>query len=211
MISGEKEAKAFVAERCSDEGLAKLENYVAALVDENSRQNLVAQASLDQIWQRHIADSAQLLEFVPCGTSPWLDLGSGPGLPGLVLAIMRPDEQFVLIESRKRRVEFLQHVKLILDLRNVAVEGKKIERVENLKVSVITARAFAPLPRLIDLSARFSTEDTLWVLPKGRSAEQDLVELSVNLQKMFHVEQSLTDPDAKILVGRIAQEKRARA
>ena len=211
MIANESDAKAYVAERCHDEAIARLDSYVAALVEENLHQNLISRASVEQIWQRHIADSAQLLDHVPGGTTPWLDLGSGPGLPGLVLAILRPDEQFVLVESRKRRVEFLQTVRAQLNLANVTIEGARLEGIDTFVAGVITARAFAPLPRLIELSSRFSTDDTIWVLPKGRSAEQELAALPKNQRKMFHVEQSRTDPEAKILVGRLVQRKGKRA
>ena len=211
MISSESDAKAYVAERCSAEAMVKLENFVAALIEENSHQNLISRNSVEHIWQRHIADSAQLLDHVPRETSPWLDLGSGPGLPGIVLAIMRPDDKFTLVESRKRRVEFLQAVSARLELANVTIEGARLEGIDTFVAGTITARAFAPLPRLIELSSRFSTADTIWVLPKGRSAEQELAALPKNQRKMFHVEHSRTDPEAKILVGQNVQRKRNRA
>lgn len=184
-----------------------LDAYVAALRTENARQNLVSAQSLEEVWQRHIADSAQLLDHVPRGTSPWLDLGSGPGLPGLVLAIMCPQCEFVLVESRKRRIEFLQRVSEDLELNNVRIEGSRLEQVATFPAAAITARAFAPLPRLIDLSERFSTADTCWVLPKGRSAAQELAELPRRLRPMFHMERSQTDPEAGIIVGQLAGEK----
>ena len=89
-----------------------------------------------------------------------------------------------------------------LDLQDCRVEGARLESVEAFPAGTISARAFAPLDRLLALSARFSTKDTFWVLPKGRSASQEVKDLPKNHGKMFHVEQSLTDQDAGIVVGR---------
>lgn len=203
MIESEEAGRQYVADRCDDESLLTLEKYVTALKAENQRQNLVSAASLDSVWSRHIADSAQLLNFVPRGTLPVLDLGSGPGLPGLVIAAMRPDQTVVLVESRRKRVEFLQEMAALLELRNCRVEGRRLEQVGAFPAGAITARAFAPLGRLLELSERFSTADTLWVLPKGRSAAQELADMPTAQRSLFHVEQSITDPAAGILVGKL--------
>ncbi|MBD3729862.1 MAG: 16S rRNA (guanine(527)-N(7))-methyltransferase RsmG [Sphingomonadales bacterium] len=205
MIATEQEARQFVAELCDAGAMERLEVFVAALREENERQNLVAAATLDIAWQRHIADSAQLLAHVPRETAgPWLDLGTGAGLPGLVIAAMRPDMPVKLVESRKRRVEWLETIRMRLKLPHCEVIGSRLELVESFPASVISARAFAPLPRLLDLSARFSTSDTLWLLPKGRSAAQELSELPNRMRGMFHVEHSQTDAEAGIIVGRLA-------
>lgn len=211
MIATESEARAFVAERCDAAALERLERFTAALREENERQNLVAKASLDMIWQRHFADSAQLLDHVPRETSgPWLDLGTGAGLPGLVIAGMRPEWSVVLVESRRKRIEWLERMRTELGLAQCRVEGKRLELVDSFESGVISARAFAPLPRLLDLSARFSTARTHWVLPKGRSATQELQELPRRFRKSFHVEHSQTDPEAGIIVGRLAKEAKAK-
>ena len=100
MIASETEARQFCAERTDATGLARLERFAALLAEENRRQNLVSAGSLDSVWQRHFADSLQLLDHVPRETGPWLDLGSGAGFPGVVLALARPAEAVVLGESR---------------------------------------------------------------------------------------------------------------
>ena len=107
MIANEAEARRFCAERTDSEGLGRLERLSVLLGEENERQNLVSASSLASVWQRHFADSLQLLDHVPRGTSPWLDLGTGAGFPGLALAAANPDSSFVLVESRKRRVDWL--------------------------------------------------------------------------------------------------------
>jgi 16S rRNA (guanine527-N7)-methyltransferase len=192
---------------CDDAAMARLEQLVALLTQENERQNLVSAASLGEVWRRHIADSAQLLNHVPRETtSPWLDLGTGAGFPGLVIAALRPECEMLMVESRGRRINWLEEARIALGLKAAKVIGAPLEKFESRKVRVISARAFAPLDKLLDLSARFSTSDTIWLLPKGRSAPQELQELA-GWSHMFHVEQSLTDPDAGVIVGRLAGKK----
>lgn len=202
ILSTEQTARAYVAEQADDAAIARLERLIGALHKENGRQNLVARATLEHIWQRHIADSAQLLAHVPRETGAWLDLGSGAGFPGLVIAMIRPEIRVFLVESRNKRIEWLSRQAAELGLSNCSVLGKRAESVDSFPAGVISARAFAPLPRLIELSARFSTERTCWVLPKGRSAAQEVAVLPKDQRKMFHVEQSLTDAEAGIIVGR---------
>jgi 16S rRNA (guanine527-N7)-methyltransferase len=209
-VETEAEARAFVSELAQDLGspdaMARLDRYAALLLEENQRQNLISKASEAQLWRRHIADSAQLLRFVPRETlggaaqGPWLDLGSGPGLPGLVIAAICPQMPVVMVESRARRVEFLQACIAALALPKARVIGERLERVTPFPARAISARAFAPLESLLSLSAPFSTATTRYVLPKGRSAAHELASLRPAIRKMFHVEQSLTDQDAGIIL-----------
>ena len=201
MIESEDTARAFCAERTDAAGMERLDRFAMLLGEENEQQNLVSAASLTTVWQRHFADSLQLLDHVSRGTGAWLDLGSGAGIPGLVLACAQPDTAIMLVESRKRRVEWLIRAAAELGLANCRVLGSRLETVETVPVRVITARAFAPLGKLLHLSARFSTRDTTWLLPKGRSAAQELAEQPPGVRAMFHVEQSRTDPEGGILLG----------
>jgi 16S rRNA (guanine527-N7)-methyltransferase len=178
----------------------RLDRFAAMLVEENERQNLIAGSTIPSLWVRHIADSAQLLALDPARDGLWVDLGSGPGLPGLVVAILS-ERPMLLVESRRRRCEFLRGVAANLDLTHVGVAELPLERVETRAAATISARAFAPLDRLIALSTRFSTESTRWLLPKGRNAVKELALLPQPWQRMFHVEQSRTDAESRILVG----------
>jgi 16S rRNA (guanine527-N7)-methyltransferase len=198
---GEEGARTFCAELTDAEGLARLDRLAAMLVDENGRQNLVAKASEGAIWLRHLADSAQLLRHVSCEAAPWLDLGTGAGFPGLVIAAMRPGLEIVLVESRKKRVDWLERAAAELGLGKCRVEGRRLEHVDSFPATTISARAFAPLPKLFALSARFSTQDTQWLLPKGRSAVHEVTSLPAKVAQMFHVEHSVTDAEAGIVVG----------
>jgi 16S rRNA (guanine527-N7)-methyltransferase len=208
VITDEVSAKAYVAEHCDTEAMQKIERFIELLIAENAQQNLVAKQSLDIVWQRHIADSAQLLEHVPRETGLWLDLGTGAGLPGLIIAIMRPTWRIKLVESRRRRIEWLERLVGEFFLENCEVLGSRLELVESVPASVISARAFAPLRNILDLSSRFSTRDTVWLLPKGRSAAQELEALPVRHKKLFHVEQSITDEESGIIVGKLGKIRR---
>jgi len=204
VLLDETSARAFVEGLTDAAGMLRLEALSAALINENQRQNLISRPSEAQMWVRHIADSAQLLHLVPRETPsrPWLDLGTGAGFPGLVIAALRPEWKIVLVESRARRVEWLEHMVRELDLGNCRVEGRRLELVEPFKASVISARAFAPLEKLLSLSAPFSTKATTYLLPKGRSAAQELQAMPRKIRGMFHVEQSLTDDEAGIIVSK---------
>ena len=202
MIEAEADARSYCKGVVGDGAFGLLEQFVRLLRVESERQNLVASASLGEVWRRHVADSLQLLRHVPRGTGEWLDLGSGAGFPGLVVAIAEPERPVILIESRRLRAEWLHFAAEELDLRNALVLECRVEKANCSAASVISARAFAPLEKLLRLSARFSTPHTAWVLPKGRSAREELRGQSRQIQRMFHVEPSLTDGEAGILIGR---------
>ncbi|MEO0462587.1 MAG: 16S rRNA (guanine(527)-N(7))-methyltransferase RsmG [Pseudomonadota bacterium] len=204
----EKQARSFVAELCDAAAMERLERFCAILLEENARQNLISKGSVDSLWLRHIADSAQLLSHVPRETfeqqsnsDPWLDLGTGAGFPGVVIAALRPKWPVRLVESRIRRVEFLQRAIVDLELLHCTVLGDRLERIEPFCASVISARAFAPLEKLLRLSAPFSTKATRYILPKGRSAAQELSGQKKPIRTKFHVKHSLTDPEAGIIVS----------
>lgn len=203
----EVDVRAWLADRldASPVAIERLAQMVAMLAEENRRQNLVAKASLAVAWVRHVLDSAQLLavprEKVPDGS--WLDLGTGAGFPGLVVAALQPERMVTLVDSRRLRTEWLERCARALGLERVRVVLARVEDLPLQTHAVISARAFAPLERLLSLSARFSTPETLWLLPKGAKARQELAELPASWQHLFHVEQSLTDPEAGIIAGRL--------
>jgi 16S rRNA (guanine527-N7)-methyltransferase len=189
------------------ETLGKLRAFVHFLSAENERQNLISKVSLPQIWSRHIYDSAQLLRFAPEGSSDWLDLGSGAGFPGLVIAALRQGP-VTLVESRRLRVDFLRRAASVLGVEDrVEIVCAPVERVETRPFGVITARAFAPLDRLLTLGERFSTVKTRWILPKGRKAQSELDAARSSWQGSFRLEPSLTDPEAGIIVAEQVRRK----
>lgn len=207
----EPEAQAWLREHfdVSRETGERLEAFIAFLRREAQSQNLVSASTLDQIWNRHIVDSAQLLTLLPEAETQgdWLDLGSGAGFPGIVVAILS-GFKVTLVESRGRRIDYLQRAIELLDLTaQVVVAGMPLERLETAPYSVISARAFAPLPRLFELSARFSTDKTLWLLPKGRIAAKEWAEVQPFWNGDFCILDSVTDADAGILVGRLTGKR----
>ena len=200
----EDEAKSWLAAAfdVSRETQERLEAFIAFLRTEAELQNLISAATLNQIWARHIVDSAQLLKFAP-EDGDWLDLGSGAGFPGLIVPMLS-GHRVVLVESRAKRIDFLERAITMLAMEDVAVvAGMPLERLETAPYSVISARAFAPLPRLLDLSYRFSTDNTMWLLPKGRNAVNELQDVSDRWNLEFTVEPSITDSEAGILTGRV--------
>lgn len=210
-MNTEEEARAWVAAKFNvpRETMARLDAFAAFLNEENLRQNLVSAASLDFLWTRHIADSAQLLNWSTDPAAPWLDLGSGAGFPGLIVAALRGGP-ITLVEERRLRVDFLLRAAALLEV-DVEIIQSRVERVEARPCATISARAFAPLGRLLELGARFSTEKTIWILPKGRNAQSELDAIETTWQGDLRLEPSLTDPDARIIVATGVSRRKARS
>lgn len=183
----------------SRETFALLESYVAHLKTANHDQNLIAESTLASIWERHILDSAQLVRFEPRTGASWVDIGSGAGFPGLGIAALT-EGPMTLVEPRRLRAEFLQETVDALALSNrVSVLATKIENVRG-PFDVITARAVAPLGRLLGMAIHLAHKGTIWALPKGRNANSELAEAQRSWQCEVRSEASCTDPDATVLV-----------
>lgn len=188
------------AARCdvSRETFGKLERFAALIVEGNQNQNLVAPASIPDLWDRHILDGAQLLGLAGRAGS-WCDIGSGPGLPGLVVAILG-GLPMTLIEPRRLRADFLKFAIDRLELHHVAVEQRKVERVTG-KYDHITARAVAPLDRLFTMAGHLAHDGTRWVLPKGESVKSELDEARRTWQGSFQLVPSQTHEKAAIVIA----------
>lgn len=182
----------------------RLRHLIALVLEEADRQNLISAGSRAAIWNRHIVDSAQLL-VLPALTAAqeglWVDLGTGAGFPGLAVACLR-STPMALVEVRPLRVAFLQRAVRELGLAHVSVVGSKVEKVSLPQpASIISARAYAPLDRLLASAHHLADENTVWLLPKGRHGEKELAIARTQWQAVFHVEQSLTDPDSVIITA----------
>jgi 16S rRNA (guanine527-N7)-methyltransferase len=191
----------------SRETIARLELIAARVREEAQRQNLVSAATIDDLWQRHIVDSVQLLRYAD-GT-PWLDLGTGAGFPGLVIAAFDLGP-VILCEERRLRHEFLSAIVAELALAHVTVAGSRLEMLPTQPVATISARAFAPLDKIFRLGHRFSTENTRWILPKGRSAREDLASARAAWQCDARLEPSVTNPESAIVIADHVRMKTAR-
>jgi len=186
----------------SRETMADLEAFSALVIKWNAKINLIARGTTESIWDRHIVDSAQLYQFAPNGYQKWVDIGSGGGFPGIVMAIMGKSQQkganFVLIESDQRKAAFLRTVARELVL-PVQVMAQRIESAEAQGADVVSARALAPLSGLIPLVLRHLCADGTSLLHKGRQAGNEIAD--VKKIWLFDLEEypSITDPEARIL------------
>lgn len=180
----------------SRETYGKVERYVALLLDEADRQNLISPTTREDVWERHIVDGAQLVSLA--GEGSWCDVGSGAGLPGLVIAMLI-ESPITLIEPRRLRAEFLRRSADDLELANVTVVCGKAERVSG-QFDYITARAVASLDKLLGITRHLAHNETKWLLPKGQKAQSELEEARRNWQGRFSLVESATNPDASIIV-----------
>jgi len=204
----EDEARLWLERAVPRETIVKLEELVAIVLNEMSHQNLISAASAAHIWTRHIVDSAQLLTLTLPSAKRWIDLGSGAGFPGMVVAAMRDDLRITLVESRRKRIDFLLAMADRLGLtERVQVAGCRLELLPTATFDVISARAFAPIERLLPLAHRFSHGDTQWLLPKGKTALSELEAARASWQGSFRIEQSVTDSEAAIIVAEQVQPK----
>ncbi len=191
---------AFIAEfRPSADVIAKLDRYAALLVEWQDRMNLVGPSTLPDLWTRHFADSAQLLPLAAPGA--WLDIGSGAGFPGLVVAAFGAGPVH-LVESVGKKARFLEAVADELALGNVTVHNARVEAIPQFFATTISARACASLAQLFEWGLRFANRDTTWLLPKGATVADELAAAASRFT--LHVEQrpSLTSPDGRIVVAR---------
>jgi 16S rRNA (guanine527-N7)-methyltransferase len=181
----------------SRETLDRLAVYADLLTLWSARINLVGRGTLADLWCRHILDSAQLHAFVPSSAQTLIDLGSGAGFPGLVMAILGvPGVE--LVEADTRKCAFLREAARITETK-VTIRPCRIEAVPPHPADVVTARACAPLDRLLDLAAPFLIPSTVCLFPKGERFAEELTEARKGWTITASVEQSLSDRRGVIL------------
>lgn len=184
----------------SRETLARLEIYAALLEKWQKAINLVGPRTLPELWQRHMLDSAQLFPLIPPEARRLADLGSGAGFPGLVLAIMgAPDVH--LIESDQRKCAFLDTVARETGTK-VTIHRKRLEDIRDLNADVITARALAPLTKLLEYAVPLASKNAICLFLKGQSTDTELTDA----KSVWYIEgvtrPSATDPVASVLILR---------
>ena len=182
----------------SPETTARLAAYRDLLLRWNTRINLISGETVADIDQRHIADCAQLQPLLP-PEGPIADIGSGAGLPGLVLAIVQPEREVHLVESDKRKAAFLVEASAQLKLLMVRVHACRVENAKLPPLSAITARALAPLATLLPYAAKFLAPGGVAVFPKGKTAEKELTEAAQGWHFTCERIPSSTNPEATIL------------
>jgi len=189
----------------SRETLERLEAYVAFLVKWQKAMNLIGSRTLRDVWSRHVLDSAQLLKLAPVASKNWIDVGSGAGFPGLVLSILGARDVF-LLEKDARKCAFLREANRVTGAGAKIIEGK-IEEIALLDTEsrlfpvpqVITARAVAPLDKLLAMVKPLCAPDTICLFPKGQDVGRELT--AVTKYPNIHMDKlpSCTDPGAAIL------------
>jgi 16S rRNA (guanine527-N7)-methyltransferase len=206
MIGSENREAALRLVPVSRETLARLDIYVALLAKWRVTINLISDATFPEVWTRHIADSAQILAFAP-DARVWVDMGSGAGLPGLVIAMQlaeQPGAAVHLIESDSRKAAFLREAARATGapahIHNLRIE--KAAKEIAAPVDAVTARALAPLPRLLSFAKIWLEQGATGVFPRGRS-EDGKAEIFSDYQKCeVDFPRSRIDPASRIAVVR---------
>ncbi|WP_114966982.1 16S rRNA (guanine(527)-N(7))-methyltransferase RsmG [Alkalilacustris brevis] len=186
----------------SRETVVRLEAYADLLRKWTRAINLISAKTADSLWERHIMDSAQLFLLLPPGARTWLDLGSGGGLPGLVVAIIAhekaPDLHVTLVESDARKAAFLRTAAKGAGV-DVGIEVARAESLSPMAADVVSARALAPLPDLLGLAERHLAPGGRAILPKGRNYANEIAAALETWRFSVQKYPSRTDPDSVIL------------
>lgn len=198
----EEEAKAWFQTHVSRETYANLVTYRALLIQWQNAINLIAPSTLDFIWSRHFFDSAQLCSLAPPNAKSWLDLGSGAGFPGLIIAAVArqrmPELSVTLVESDIRKCAFMREAARIMGL-SVHILSRRIADIPIQKADVISARALTDLPTLIKYATPHLSLKTTLIFPKGNSYMVEVRKLENDWQESVEVIKSCVDPDSVIL------------
>lgn len=187
----------------SRETIDRLTHFENLVLKWNPRINLVAKSTLNDLWQRHITDSVQLYQYAPDNVATWLDIGSGGGFPGIVMAVMAAGQNrstaFSLVESDQRKSTFLRTAARELNLK-VTVHSERIEATSPQNADVITARALKSVSELMPFLERHLAPTGVAILPKGRNFADEIPLARENWRFDLHEHHSITDPDARILI-----------
>lgn len=186
----------------SRETMQRLNIYADLLRRWNPAINLVAKATLGAVWPRHILDSAQLWRIAPERADTWADLGSGAGLPGLVIAAIaaekRPQLRMTLVDSDTRKCAFMRTAAQAMGL-SVDIRTQRLEKPPSERFAVISARALAPAPALFAMVSLWLDPEGVALLPKGAGVEQELTDASRDWHSHIVRTQSITDAAGVIL------------
>ena len=185
----------------SRETLGQLERYVALLLQWNAKINLIDRKTEADIWNRHIVDSLQLVEHIPASVATVIDYGSGAGLPGLVIAIARPDLRVSCVERDQRKAIFLQEAKRQLQLEHVSVHNADITTIDGA-YDMVTARAFTSLGELLKQAVHHLADGGICLFPKGKTHATEIEEAQRHWSFDLTAVPSNTDAAARILLIR---------
>lgn len=184
----------------SRETIIRLDIYRTLLTKWQKKFNLVSNDTMSQLWGRHFEDSLQVLKYITHDPQSIIDLGSGAGFPGMVLAIALLDKaQVTLIESDANKCTFLENVSRETNA-PVEIINKRIEEVKNIKGEVITSRALASLTQLLEYSSRLVGRDSIMLFHKGKKTKEEIDEAQKKWNFELEIFPSLTDSTGNILM-----------
>ena len=175
----------------------QLENYVKLLVDSNQNYNFIGKSTINDIWNRHILDCAQLIKLVDNSNVKAADFGSGAGLPGIILSILGLRE-IHLVEKSFRKSQFLQQAKIISP-NKIFVQAKKLEEIDNITFDLITSRALAPLDKLLNFSLKFLNKDGYCLFLKGRNLPNEIATAKTKFNFDYELSPSMTSSESNII------------
>ncbi len=189
------------------ETMAQFDIYSALLTEWQQTMNLVGPATLPILWTRHFADSAQLLPIAGRGKT-WLDIGAGAGFPGLVIALLDPQAKITLVESIAKKCRFLAAASDALGLGDrVTIENRRVESLPSQSFDIITARALATMRQILLWSARFAGAETRWLLPKGASFANEIIDADRIFRFDHQLFPSHTEPAARLILAKGLQRR----
>jgi 16S rRNA (guanine527-N7)-methyltransferase len=174
-----------------------LEDFVVMLLAENQRFNFIGKSTIENLWERHILDSAQLLPLIEDKTKKFADFGSGAGFPGMVLSILGLKE-IHLVEKSFRKADFLRRAK-VLSQNRVFVHQTSLEDLKDIKFNCITSRALAPLPKLLEYSKQFLEKDGYCLFLKGRNLKNEIEASKSAFKFEYELHPSLTSYESNII------------
>lgn len=177
--------------------IKNLEDFVLLLLQENQNFNFIGNSTIEDIWNRHILDCAQLLRFIENKNAKFADLGSGAGFPGIILSILGIRE-IHLIEKAFRKCEFLRRAKLFSQKR-IFIHQTKLEELAAIEFDCITSRALAPLDQLLTYSKKFLKKDGYCLFLKGKNLEKEIELAKKTFQFEYQLHSSLTSSESNII------------
>lgn len=181
----------------TEEEVCALENFVEFLLQENEKFNFIGKSTIDDLWNRHILDSAQLLQFIDNKNLKFADFGTGAGFPGMVLSILGVKEMH-LVEKSFRKADFLRKSREFSP-NKIFVSQKDLREMEEEKFDVIVSRALAPLPKLLDYSTKFLKKDGYCLFLKGRKIFEEIEVAKKDFNFDFAAQSSLTSSESRII------------
>lgn len=188
----------------SRETYSKLELYCQTLIEWQNKINLVSNNSLQDVWNRHFADSAQLFKLIPDDAKNLLDIGSGAGFPGMVLAIISNEKtpylKTTLVESIKKKTLYLNYVKESIGVKNIEIINDRAESIKNQKYDVITSRAVTALANLLAYAEKLLKKNGICIFPKGANYQKEIDDAKKIWNFSLDVVQSSTSEEGKILI-----------